>query len=189
MEPNSLKFPFKTGIHLEPDEHITRIVYRHFIDVIPGIAIALFLECFSLGLMYLMGRSPQFLPFPAGAVFMMVWVTTLLAIIIFLINLYVYGHNILVFTNIHLIQIVQNGLFYRRVSQLSFLNVQDVTGVKTGILETVFDYGDVEVQSAGEQEKFIFHNASNPEELADSALQTHEECLRAAAQQGVNPQG
>jgi hypothetical protein len=44
----------------------------------------------------------------------------------------------------------------------------------------MFNFGDVQVQSAGEQEKFIFHFAPRPEELADEALQIHEQCVRDA---------
>jgi hypothetical protein len=52
-----------------------------------------------------------------------------------------------------------------------------VTGVKQGILETIFNYGDVEIQSAGEQEKFIFHNAHDPQDIADDVLEIHEKCM------------
>jgi len=48
-----------------------------------------------------------------------------------------------------------------------------------GIVQTLFNFGDVQVQSAGEQEKFIFKNAPNPELLADEVLQIHEESMRA----------
>jgi uncharacterized membrane protein YdbT with pleckstrin-like domain len=108
----------------------------------------------------------------------MIGITSVLAALVLIISWFVYRHNVLIFTNVHLIYVEQIGIFGRRVSQLNFRNVEDVTGNKAGILHTIFNYGDVTVQSAGEQEKFIFTNCPNPELVADDALQQHEICLR-----------
>jgi hypothetical protein len=116
----------------------------------------------------------------------LVVVLVVLAAIIFLVGLYVYNHNYLVFTNLHYVQVEQVGLFGHRLSQLSFLKVEDVTGKKNGVLATLLNFGEVTVQSAGEQEKFIFRNAPNPAAIADAALQTHERSMREAAARGIH---
>lgn len=110
---------------------------------------------------------------------------SLLAVTILLVSYYVYRHNVLIFTNVHLIYVHQVGLFGRRISQLNFRNVEDVSGHKKGILQTLFNYGDVMIQSAGEVEKFIFEKAPNPSEVADDALLRHEICLRHDAAHGI----
>jgi uncharacterized membrane protein YdbT with pleckstrin-like domain len=90
-----------------------------------------------------------------------------------------------VFTNLHLIEVEQVGLFGNTVSQVSFSRVQDVTGNKAGFFPTIFNYGDVEIQSAGEQEKFVFHYASHPDQVADDALKWHDDCMKSQAAQGL----
>jgi len=152
--------------------------HRHFFDVLPSILISIVLALAAGFFAYMMGRYPTLMPFPPIVSMLLVVVLISLSAIIFLVGTYVFRHNVLIFTNLHLIQVEQLAIFQRRVSQLSFLRVEDVTGRRVGFLQTVFNFGDVEVQSAGEQEKFIFHNAPNPELLADEALAIHEECVR-----------
>jgi hypothetical protein len=45
------------------------------------------------------------------------------------------------------------------------------------VTQTLFNYGSVEIQSAGEQEKFIFSYAPDPQDIADDVLEIHEKCL------------
>lgn len=174
------------GFELDPGETITRVIHRHIFDVLPTLLIAGLLALVAAALGFILGRSPNATPFPPMLMAALIAVMLILAGVIFLVGLFVYNRNVLVFTNVHLVQVEQLALFQRRVSQLSFVRVEDVTGRRDGFLQTVFNYGDVQVQSAGEQEKFIFRNAPDPERLADEALQIHEDCLR-AQQGGVGP--
>ena len=180
MTPQPLQLPFDVGITLDPGETVQRIVYQSWVALLPTVLGAVVLELFALGLGYAVNHMPELIPFPLSVVVAMVGVTSVLAALILLIGLYVYRHNVLIFTSIHLICVEQVGLFGRRVSQLNFRNVEDVTGKKAGLFATLFNYGDVTVQSAGEQEKFIFHYAPDPTQIADDALRQHEICLRSA---------
>lgn len=180
MNPSSsTQLPFDAGITLDPGEVVDRVIYRSLITLLPTILGALALELFSLALGYAISHFPDVIPFPPTVMVAMVGVTSVLAALILLIGTYVYRHNVLIFTSIHLIYVEQVGLFGRRVSQLNFRNVEDVTGHKAGIFQTLFNYGNVTVQSAGEQEKFIFTGAPDPTQIADDALQVHEKCLLA----------
>lgn len=69
---------------------------------------------------------------------------------------YVYRQNKLLITNKNLTQIVQYSLFHNKVSELSMANVEDVTAVKHGFFSTIFDYGELRVETAGEQNNFNF---------------------------------
>lgn len=165
------------GFTLDPGETVTRVIHRHPLDFLPSIIMSGTLALAAAALAYVAARFPENIPFPPVIVLALVTILTIISGLIFLIGYIIFRGNILVFTNIHLVQVERLALFQRRVSQLSFLRVEDVTGRKTGILQTIFDYGNVEVQSAGEQEKFIFRNAPHPELLADEALQIHEQCM------------
>lgn len=169
------------GFVLDPGETIERVVRRSIFDVLPMILLSLVLATSSAGLAFLLGRFPDSTPFPPWLTATLIITMLVIAAVIFLVSLYVYQHNLLIFTNTHLVMVEQLALFQRRVSQLDFTKVEDVTGRKTGFLQTIFNYGNVEIQSAAEREKFIFKNAPNPTVVADEALQIHQECLRRAA--------
>jgi uncharacterized membrane protein YdbT with pleckstrin-like domain len=176
------------GYTLDPGEKVLRTIHRSFFSFVPALAMSIFLAAFAIVFTYLDARYPASIPFPPIVVFPIVAIVAVLSVIIFLIGWYVFRRNILVFTNLHLIEVEQYGLFNRSVSQVSFTRVQDVTGTRTGFFATIFNYGDVEVQSAGEEQQFIFHYAHDPEAVANAALLTHEQFMRDQAASGVGPQ-
>ena len=60
----------------------------------------------------------------------------------------------------------QNGLFNRTVSEIELYRVQDITSEQKGFWPTVLNYGDLYIQSAGEEERFIFKNIGNPTNIS-----------------------
>jgi uncharacterized membrane protein YdbT with pleckstrin-like domain len=82
----------------------------------------------------------------------------------------IYNANRLIITDIHITQVLQVGLFNKKVSELTMENVEDVTAEKHGIFSTIFDYGTLKVETAGEQNNFVFIYCPNPNAYA-KALQ------------------
>ncbi len=70
-------------------------------------------------------------------------------------------------TDKRIIDIDQRGLFRRNVAELDCKMVQDINADKTGILQTLFNFGDVIVQTAGETPNFSFHAVPRPELMVD----------------------
>ncbi len=173
------------GFTLNPGETITRVIHRDFISLLPSTGFALLLAVVALGFAYDYNRHPYDLTFSSGIVITIIILCLFLSVVVFFIGVFVFSHNVLIFTNEHLIQVEQNGLFDRSISQVAFSRVQDVTGTRTGVFATILNYGDVTIQSAGEEENFIFHYAPNPEGVAADVLQTHEDCMKAEAAQGL----
>ncbi|HEY2003998.1 MAG TPA: PH domain-containing protein [Candidatus Saccharimonadia bacterium] len=174
-EPGETPTPY--GFDLDPGEQITRIIHRHPLTLLPTLFTSVLLILVALAFAFGEGRYPDTIPFPRLMVFALVVILLVLAALIFLIGLFVYQRNVLIFTNVHLLVAEQYGLFSHRISQVAFVRVQDVTGTRKGIARTIFNYGDVEIESAGAEEKFIFRGASDPQEIADEALEIHERFL------------
>jgi hypothetical protein len=82
----------------------------------------------------------------------------------------IYNANQLIVTDINVTQVLQTGLFDRKVSELTMENVEDVTAEQHGIFPTLFNYGTLKVETAGEQNNFIFKYCPNPNAYA-KALQ------------------
>jgi uncharacterized membrane protein YdbT with pleckstrin-like domain len=68
-------------------------------------------------------------------------------------------------TDKRIIDIQQEGFFSRKVSEQYLDRVQDVSSEVSGIIPTIFRYGSVKVQTAGEHPQFIFEDVPNPEEI------------------------
>lgn len=68
-------------------------------------------------------------------------------------------------TNDRIINIEQYGLFGRTVSEMDIYKVQDATSEVDGIFPTMFNYGHVRLQTAGEKDNFDFIQVKNPNEI------------------------
>ena len=73
-----------------------------------------------------------------------------------------------------IIDVVQEGFWGRKVSQLTLLRVQDVSSNIQGFLPTIFGYGDVLVETAGEQtQNFLLKAIPSPQEVASKIMGLH----------------
>lgn len=86
----------------------------------------------------------------------------------------VYWQNRWVITDDSITQITQDSLFGRRVSQLSMENLEDVTVDQHGILQTMFNFGTLKAETAGEHSKFHFMYCPDPNKYARLILEIHE---------------
>lgn len=94
-----------------------------------------------------------------------------------------------IITNERIINIEQEGLFNRTASELDLAAVQDTTAEIRGILQTVFTYGQVYVQTAGEKGRFHFKNIDNPERVKEIVTKLVEEDKRRVAELGAGGHG
>lgn len=92
-----------------------------------------------------------------------------------------------IITNERIINIEQEGLFNRTASELDLAAVQDTTAEIRGILQTIFTYGQVYVQTAGEKGRFHFKNIDNPERVKELVTRLVEEDKRRISMLGAAP--
>lgn len=92
-----------------------------------------------------------------------------------------------IITNERIINIEQEGLFNRTASELDLAAVQDTTAEIRGIVQTLFTYGQVYVQTAGEKGRFHFKNIDNPEHVKELVTRLVEEDKRRISMLGAGP--
>ena len=84
----------------------------------------------------------------------------------FLMRFHDYYLSVQIITTQRIIDIDQKGLFGREVNELQFDKIEDVTHKQNGLLATIFNFGDVVVQTAASASSktsgFIFKNIPNP---------------------------
>lgn len=82
-----------------------------------------------------------------------------------------YYLDIWIVTNRRILNIEQTGLFSRKISELRLHRIQDVTSNVSGMISTIFDFGNVKIQTAGEEEHFIFEEIPHPTKVAKAILE------------------
>jgi uncharacterized membrane protein YdbT with pleckstrin-like domain len=87
-------------------------------------------------------------------------------------------------TNDRIINVEQH-LFARTISELDLYKIQDITGESRGFLQTMFNYGHVFVQTAGEVGRFNFEEVPGPREVARKIMELAEEDRKYHANQAA----
>lgn len=82
----------------------------------------------------------------------------------------IYEGNQLIASDKNITLVNQISLFNRKISELSMANIEDVTSRQSGIFPTLFNYGTLHVETAGEQNNFIFPYCPNPNAYAKAVL-------------------
>ncbi len=158
--------------YVESDESLVVVVHRHPIGIILIYleALAAILAIIFLSVVVFPGISDELRgddqPLLVAILLLAVGVVAL----VMFVATYIYRQNRILVTDRSLVQVTQKGLFVRKVSRLSMSNVEDVSAQHHGILSTMFNYGILHIQTAGERENFVFRWCPDPDNYADKIL-------------------
>jgi uncharacterized membrane protein YdbT with pleckstrin-like domain len=72
--------------------------------------------------------------------------------------------DVWIVTNTRIIDIEQRGLFRRDISECPIEQIQDVRVETIGVLATIFKFGDIYVQTAGQNREFLMRHIKHPED-------------------------
>lgn len=165
----------------DSDEEILFVIHRHWFNIlvqfVPFLAalIAIAGTFFFFGILYpgLLGNVPR-------PLFLFVEHTLLIFLWFFGFLIWVdYYLDVWIITSKRIVNIEQRGLFVRHMSEIFLFRVQDTTSEVRGFFPSILNFGDVFVQSAGEQERFQFRKIPDPytvkDVIMDMAHNTHQE--------------
>lgn len=139
-------------INLEQDEQMLLILHRHWFVLVRDAVLVAFLILIGLALFAMRGEftavlDPEFAQ-PFITFVFSVYTLFLLAITFGLwINYYL---DVWVITTKRVIDIEQRSLFNREVSEFPIGNIQDITLENPNIISTLLDFGNMTIQTAGE---------------------------------------
>ena len=121
-------------------------------------------------------RIPAILAHPSAGPFAIILVSMyLLALSLFSFQQFItYYLDTWIVTTERIISIEQESLFHRTTSETHLATIQDATAEVHGFLQTMFDYGDVYIQTAAEKGRFSFNNIPHPEKVKQLILQLTE---------------
>lgn len=96
------------------------------------------------------------------------------SIVATLIAAFLYVSNVIFVTSEKIAQVLYTSLFHRKISQLSIGDVQDVTVTQKGIFATIFNFGTLVIETAGEQQNYTFTYVPDPYPTSKQIVGAHE---------------
>lgn len=165
--------------HIDENETEIADIRRHLIGLVIMYAQFIIASALIIGLLAFL--LPDFLGDSAGsnmAIGLLVLLMTVIGAVFLILATRIYKGNQLIVTDLHVTEVQQLGLFNRKVSELSMANVEDVTSNTDGILPTIFNYGTLTIETAGEQHNFVFKFCPNPGAYAKALQDARSEYLK-----------
>lgn len=109
-------------------------------------------------------------------------ILSLSAYFLFILGMELYGFvsyylDVYIVTDRRIVDIDQEGFFHRKISELHLHQVQDVNARVEGFFQTILHFGDVYIQTAGEQENFVFQTIPHPYTIAKQIVDLHEHAI------------
>jgi uncharacterized membrane protein YdbT with pleckstrin-like domain len=173
---------------IDDDEEILSIYKHHWFAYVSQWVIAIILVIVILGLAAFMvtfiGGEATNANYKMAIMGGAVALSALVAIFT-LVPAWLKSQEFLVLTDEAILQTLQPALFAAKTSQLSLQHINDVT-VRKDFFGTMFGYGQITVETPGEQDNYIFSMLPNPDAAAREIVAAHEN-FEAALESGRMP--
>jgi len=144
----------------EAGERILFLVRRHWFTQLPRVFLILFLILLPLLLPWPQILGSLVVPIRYKALFILLWYLLVVAVIFeSYLNWY---FNVFLITTDRVLDLDFWGLLYKNISEAGIDHLEDVTSSQGGIFQSIFDYGDIFVQTAAEKREFEFIGVPRP---------------------------
>ena len=148
----------------EANEHILLFLRRHFITNVPWIFYTVLLACLPPAVSYIFTRiSYPFTFLPAAFMAAIVAMYYLVLATSSYLHFLDWYYNISLITPKRVLDIELKDLVYKKISATKISLVQDINYTQTGTIRTLFNYGEVLIQTAGAQDNFYVNSVPKPE--------------------------
>lgn len=159
--------------HRKPGEKIIFVSRRHFIIAVRVFLIYLFLALMPLAIYWLSSMNDMMV-FDGENISVLI---RLLLYAFYLFWLLMFYHSWLdymldvwVVTNFRVVHVEQKGLFHRVIAEHKLFRIQDVLSQQKGFFPTLFDYGTIDLQTAGTEKTVIFKQVPKPHKIAQDLI-------------------
>lgn len=148
-------------------EEVLIIARRHWIVYVPAIIIGLFVEILSVVVLFNIDKISIFDGYVVrGIVILTASFVMLFAALIVYVDWLIHYLNVQIVTNENIVDVGQSALFHRTISELTLNDIEDVTASQKGILQSLLQYGNVNIQTAGQLPNFVFEKVPEPYEIS-----------------------
>jgi hypothetical protein len=153
----------------KPQEKIFLVLHRHWFNILSQLFVIFFMLLLLFGSYVFsfyfysalnMADFESLIAFLRNLFFLLLWM-------IFFLIWIDYYFDVWIVTDQRIVNIEQKGLFARTISELELEKIQDITSDVKEVIPTFFNFGDLYVQTAAEQERFLFRNIPDPYSVKD----------------------
>ncbi|PIR03070.1 MAG: hypothetical protein COV60_02345 [Candidatus Magasanikbacteria bacterium CG11_big_fil_rev_8_21_14_0_20_43_7] len=159
-------------------EHIIYRIRRHPITFIPIVFMFLILLLVPFIVYIIIGTLfPEIMTGPRTYPLLLLLGSTyiLTMFLFFYVRFIDYYLDLWIVTNDRIIDIEQNNLFSRSITELDLFRIQDVTIEMHGLFSTLFDYGNITVKTASSNSHIIFTAAPHPNMIREELIKLSNE--------------
>ncbi len=111
------------------------------------------------------------LEFKLAEIFGLAWVIYIMLLWFGLFyKLTMHSLDVWIVTDQRVIDSMQLALFRRKVSELHLESIQDISVRTNGIIQSYFNFGNVEVQTGAPEQRFLFREVPRPLEIKDTIM-------------------
>ena len=155
-------------IHTKQYEKVIAKVRRHPITYVPTMGFFIILLLVPVAVYLLLGAAmPGILTRETSYVILVLFGSLyyLLVMLFFYTSFIEFYLDLHIVTSDRMVDIDQMTLFARKIAEVDLYQIQDVSSEIKGVFGTLFNYGHVDVQTAGSIPKFSMENVPNPHKL------------------------
>jgi hypothetical protein len=158
VRPKNLTFETQ-----EAQEKVLLLLRRHLITNVPWIAGAVLMSL-APALARVILPAVDLVPLRFQLVLTLMWY--LLTAGLVLERFLSWYFNVYIVTDERIVDIDFYSLIYREISDTKIERIQDVTVVQGGVVRALFNFGTVNIQTAGERREFDFEDVPKPQVVA-----------------------
>lgn len=168
--PAFFEKPEKIGFeHQEGDETIELMLRQHFATQLSWIFIAIIALLLQVFLPSVIEQPTfNFLKFVPTQIIIGIILLWNMLILAFVLEKFLFWYfNVYIVTNLHLVDVNFHNLLNRDVTEVRLKDIESASWKMRGVVGSIFDFGDVVVETAAKQQSIQFIAVPNPDYVAD----------------------
>lgn len=112
------------------------------------------------------------LQYNLSGVFTLTWIIYLMVIwFVLFYRLTMHTLDTWIVTDERVMDILQIGLFRRKVSELHLESIQDISVNTNGAIQSYLDFGNIEIQTGATMQRFLFEEVPHPLKVKDAIME------------------
>lgn len=158
VRPKKIKFEIQ-----DREEKVLLLLRRHWITNVPWILGVLLM---SVAPAVAEEVVPVLALVPLRFQLMMTVMWYLLTLAVVIEKFLEWYFNVYIITDERIVDIDFYSLIYKEISDMKIDRIQDVTAIQGGVIRALFNFGTVNIQTAGERREFDFEDVPRPQVVA-----------------------
>lgn len=159
----------------EAEEKIILLMRAHLVTNIKWLATSLLALIVPLIIFPLLGSFGLSGIFRGGTIFVSFIFWYLATFTYTFINFLSWYFNVYIITNERVVDLDWYSLLFHKISFTRISKIQDVSIVRSGVFASLFDYGDIHIQTAGTEANFEFISVPHPQLVKNKLEELMEE--------------